>query len=92
MKLNTHLEIDNSLSGKVVELKEDYAKVELKTTDIMRADKKGLVHGGFTFCAADFAAMASINRHCTPKILNFPNLKNYSKILRESTNKRLIKE
>ena len=61
MKLNTHLEIDNSLSGKVVELKENYAKIELKTTDIMRADTKGLVHGGFTFSAADFAAMSAIN-------------------------------
>jgi len=61
MKLNTHLEIDSTLCGKIVELKENYAKVELTTTDIMKADNKGLVHGGFTFSSADFTAMASIN-------------------------------
>jgi acyl-coenzyme A thioesterase PaaI-like protein len=27
----------------------------------MAADKQGLVHGGFIFCAADFAAMATVN-------------------------------
>jgi acyl-coenzyme A thioesterase PaaI-like protein len=61
MKLNTHLELNPSLNGKIIELKENYAKVELQTTDIMKADKEGLVHGGFIFCAADFCAMACIN-------------------------------
>jgi acyl-coenzyme A thioesterase PaaI-like protein len=61
MKLKTHLEIDQSLNGKVIKLKENYAKIELKTTSIMKADKQGLVHGGFIFGAADFAAMACVN-------------------------------
>jgi acyl-coenzyme A thioesterase PaaI-like protein len=61
MKLKTHLEIDQTLNGNIIELKENYAKIELKTTSIMKADKQGLVHGGFIFGAADFAAMACVN-------------------------------
>ncbi len=61
MDLNTHLEIDNTLNGNVIKLHENYAKIELKTTTIMRADEQGLVHGGFVFGAADFTAMAAVN-------------------------------
>ena len=61
MELNTHLKLNNSLNGKIVELKVDYAKVELKTIETMVADEEGLIHGGFIFCAADYAAMACIN-------------------------------
>ncbi len=61
MELNTHLKIDNDINGKVVELKEGYAKVEQTTHAFMVADEQGLIHGGFTFCAADFAAMACVN-------------------------------
>ncbi len=60
-KLNTHLEIDNTLSGKVVALDSGYARVVLHTTNAMRADRFGLVHGGFVFSAADFAAMSAVN-------------------------------
>ncbi len=61
MELKTHLKIDKTVCGEVVELDEGYAKVELETTDAMRADEEGLVHGGFTFGGADFAAMAAVN-------------------------------
>ena len=61
MKLNTHLKIDISLSGEVIDLKKDYAKVILKTTPQMVADEFGLIHGGFSFSGADYAAMAAIN-------------------------------
>jgi len=61
MELNTHLKLDNTINGKVVELKEGYAKVEQKTQEFMVSDEQGLVHGGFTFCAADFSAMAAVN-------------------------------
>lgn len=61
MNLNTHLELDTSLNGKVVELKNAYSKVELTTVQQMVADKQGLIHGGFIFCAADLAAMAAVN-------------------------------
>lgn len=61
MELNTHLNINTSLCGKVTKLEEDYAEVLLHTTQQMRADSKGLVHGGFIFGAADYAAMSAVN-------------------------------
>lgn len=61
MELNTHLKLNSELNGKVIELSEGYAKVEQQTSELMVADEQGLVHGGFTFCAADFAAMACVN-------------------------------
>ncbi len=59
--LRTHELIDSSYSGILDELKEGYAKVSLMTTQEMRADTLGLVHGGFIFSAADYAAMAAVN-------------------------------
>ena len=59
--LKTHQRIDQSLCGTLVQLKPGYAKVELETTREMIVDEMGLVHGGFTFAAADFAAMAAVN-------------------------------
>ncbi|MEN3028013.1 MAG: PaaI family thioesterase [Aquificaceae bacterium] len=61
MQLRTHLEIDTSLSGEVVELYEGYARLRLRTERRMMADETGLVHGGFIFSLADFCAMATIN-------------------------------
>ncbi|HEX5623096.1 MAG TPA: hotdog domain-containing protein [Sulfuricurvum sp.] len=59
--LLTHVKINNAYSGEVVKLDIGYAKVVLNTLDIMKADELGLVHGGFIFSAADFAAMAAVN-------------------------------
>lgn len=61
MKANTHLDIDTSLCGKVVKLEVGYAEVLLHTTRQMSTDVKGLVHGGFVFGAADYAAMTAVN-------------------------------
>ena len=61
MQLNTHLNIDTSLCGKVTKLQENYAEVLLHTTQQMTADDQGLVHGGFIFGAADYAAMSAVN-------------------------------
>jgi len=61
MELKTHKKIDKKYSGEVIELKENFSKVLLKTLPQMAADVEGLVHGGFTFSAADFAAMAAVN-------------------------------
>ena len=61
MTLNTHLKLDNTINGKVIELSQDCAKIEQITKDFMVADEVGLVHGGFTFCAADFCAIAVVN-------------------------------
>ena len=59
--LNTHEKIDTSLCGDIEELKKGYSRVLLMTTESMRADHVGLVHGGFIFSAADFAAMSAVN-------------------------------
>ncbi|MCS6957515.1 MAG: PaaI family thioesterase [Aquificaceae bacterium] len=61
MRLRTHLKIDRSLSGEVVEISEGYAKLRLKTDHRMVADETGLIHGGFIFSLADFCAMATVN-------------------------------
>lgn len=61
MTLNTHLNIDNTLCGKVTKLDLGYAEVLLHTTQQMRADGHGLVHGAFVFAAADYAAMSAVN-------------------------------
>ncbi|MEA2091043.1 MAG: PaaI family thioesterase [Campylobacterota bacterium] len=59
--LNTHEKIDVSLCGDIEELRRGYSRVVLMTTESMRADDVGLVHGGFIFSAADFAAMSAVN-------------------------------
>ena len=61
MQLNTHLNINTSLCGKVTKLQENYAEVLLHTTQQMITDSQGLVHGGFIFSAADYAAMSAVN-------------------------------
>lgn len=61
MTVNTHLDINNTLCGKVTRLETNYAEVLLHTTQQMTADAQGLVHGGFIFGAADYAAMTAVN-------------------------------
>jgi len=61
MQQNTHLLIETSLCGKVTKLENGYAEVVLHTTRQMAVDEKGLVHGGFVFGAADYAAMCAVN-------------------------------
>jgi len=60
-ELNTHLNINNALCGKVTKLEENYAEVLLHTTQQMSADAQGLVHGGFVFGSADYVAMVAVN-------------------------------
>ncbi len=61
MQTKTHEQIDTSLCGHPVTLREGYSEVELATTSLMEADDTGLVHGGFIFGLADHAAMLAIN-------------------------------
>lgn len=61
MDQNTHLKINTSLNGTLIKLEPNYAKVQLHTNQRMVADDRGLVHGGFAFGAADFAAMCAVN-------------------------------
>jgi acyl-coenzyme A thioesterase PaaI-like protein len=58
---NTHLSIDRRLCGEPVELADGTASVRLVATKEMAADEQGLVHGGFVFGAADYAAMLAVD-------------------------------
>lgn len=61
MNISTHETMDKELCGTPVELTEGYCKVALTTTGRMAVDDKGLVHGGFVFGLADYAAMLAVN-------------------------------
>lgn len=61
MDIRTHLRIDRKLCGEPVELGDGSAVVELTTSAEMAADERGLVHGGFVFGLADYAAMLAVN-------------------------------
>lgn len=59
--LQTHQRINQDLNGEITVLKIGYVEVVLTTSTDMLADDDGLIHGGFIFCAADYAAMAAVN-------------------------------
>jgi acyl-coenzyme A thioesterase PaaI-like protein len=57
----THLAIDPRLVGTPLEIADGSAHVVLVTLPEMAADERGLVHGGFVFGLADYAAMLAVN-------------------------------
>ncbi len=59
--IRTHKLASKDLVGEVIEIRNGESKVKLKTTNEMAVDEKGLIHGGFTFGLADFAAMIAVN-------------------------------
>ncbi len=61
MEPRTHLEADPRFCGTVLELGEGCARVALDANDSMVVDARGLVHGGFVFGLADYAAMLAVN-------------------------------
>ena len=61
MQPNTHLSIDARLCGAPVMLSEGRAHARFVATPDMAADGRGLVHGGFVFGLADYAAMLAVN-------------------------------
>lgn len=61
MQPNTHLAIDPALCGESITLEPGRAVVRLTTLPAMAADDRGLVHGGFVFGLADYAAMLAVN-------------------------------
>jgi len=61
VNLKTHLAINQSLCGQLLSINEGIAIVKLNTTSDMVVDDHKLVHGGFIFGAADYAAMAAVN-------------------------------
>lgn len=61
MNIQTHQSIDAELCGTPVKVEEGTSIVEYSTTRRMAADASGLVHGGFIFGLADYAAMLAVN-------------------------------
>lgn len=61
VEINTHESINRDLVGEVIKLEKGYVQTRLTTISEMVADDEGLVHGGFVFSAADYAAMLAVN-------------------------------
>ena len=61
MDIRTHEKIDAALVGTPRVVEPGRAEVELRVDERMRADVRGLAHGGFLFGLADYAAMLAIN-------------------------------
>ena len=60
-ELVSHYEINQSLTGTLEELEEGYARVNFTATEDMVVDRRGMIHSGFIFGAANYAAMAAVN-------------------------------
>ena len=61
MNIQSHHRINQKLCGTPVRLEPGYCEVELVPGEEMAADDFGLVHGGFVFGMADYAAMLAVN-------------------------------
>ncbi|MBF0527471.1 MAG: thioesterase, partial [Deltaproteobacteria bacterium] len=61
MNILTHQMIDQELCGKPLQVESGFSRVELRTLERMAVDGSGLVHGGFIFGLADYAAMIAVN-------------------------------
>ena len=61
IEIKTHKKIAGYLCGIPLKLEPGYSMVKLETSEEMKADEKGLVHGGFLFGLADYAAMIAVN-------------------------------
>lgn len=59
--LKTHGKIKSQLSGNLIELDKGYSKTTLQTTKEMLVDEFGLVHSGFIYSGADYAAATAVN-------------------------------
>ncbi len=57
----THLKIDPKLCGEILEMDTEWCQIALTLTPEMAVDDYGLVHGGFIFGFADYAAMIAVN-------------------------------
>lgn len=61
MDIETHRQIDFELCGEPLAVGEGASRVRMETIGRMAADASGLVHGGFIFGLADYAAMIAVN-------------------------------
>ena len=61
MEVKTHRRANPRLVGRPLKLGDGEATVELEALEEMAVDEWGLIHGGFTFGLADYAAMLAVN-------------------------------
>ncbi|MDX9787360.1 MAG: hotdog domain-containing protein [Desulfobacterales bacterium] len=61
MKILTHQTINAQLCGTPLAVATGFSRVELSAIPKMAVDEFGLVHGGFIFGLADYAAMIAVN-------------------------------
>lgn len=62
MKIVTHGRATPRLLGTPISVENDVgAEIELNASEEMAVDERGLIHGGFTFGLADYAAMLAVN-------------------------------
>jgi uncharacterized protein (TIGR00369 family) len=61
MNIHTHQKIDQDLCGVPLIVENSYSKVQLQLSHNMAVDDFGLIHGGFVFGLADYAAMIAVN-------------------------------
>jgi len=59
--IGTHERVSAELCGEIIVLERGYVETRLITTPEMVADDIGLIHGGFIFSGADYAAMLAVN-------------------------------
>ncbi|NOX15628.1 MAG: PaaI family thioesterase [Epsilonproteobacteria bacterium] len=59
--LLTHTKVRSSLIGNIISLEHSKSKTTLQTTEEMTVDKLGLIHNGFIFGAAEYAAAIAVN-------------------------------
>ncbi|MEA2072287.1 MAG: PaaI family thioesterase [Campylobacterota bacterium] len=61
ISIRTHERVSIDLCGEVTLMERGHVETKLTTNADMVADDIGLVHGGFIFGAADYAAMLAVN-------------------------------
>jgi uncharacterized protein (TIGR00369 family) len=61
MEPRTHLGADPRFCGTLLDLGVGFAQVALRAVPDMAVDAAGLIHGGFIFGLADYAAMLAVN-------------------------------
>jgi len=59
--IKTHTKINRALCGMPQSLSKGVSEVALDTTVDMAVDENGLIHGGFVFGLASYAAMLAVN-------------------------------
>lgn len=59
--LRTHERINGELCGEIQKMEAGYVELMLTAVSEMAVDDHGLIHSGFIFSAADYAAMLAVN-------------------------------